>query len=221
MKLAKKAFAVVVAIALISTLAISAFATDATASLSLSADKPSVEIGDNVTVTLAINNAAGLTNGGFTLTYDSAVLQYVSHQDVNAAAMAVGLVSEGTFNAGVMYAEAATDANITVCSVTFKTLQEGDTNLTLGVLNGDIDGVTIDSDASLTISVTEQTTAAPTEPTEAPAPDDTDPSETPSDDGKDQPIVDEIPKTGDAGIAVAAGLVVLAGAAFVASKKRK
>lgn len=217
MKLAKKALAVVVAIALISTLAISAFAASAT--LSVTTDADDVVIGDEFTVTLAVNGAKGLTNAGLTLTYNTEMVEYVSNTrvDTTASMLTGGVATPGSFNVGLAYDESNTADSITLYTVTFKALAAGDAEFNFALLDGDIDGLDDATAGSTTVTIlTEAPTDAPTEPTTAPA---TEPTAAPTDDTTK--AEDEIPQTGDAGIAVAAGLVVLAGAAFVASKKRK
>ena len=215
MKLAKKVLAVVVAVALISTLAISAFAADFT----LSASSQTAAIGEEITINVGMNGAAGLMSGGFTVGYDPAYLEYVdSDVAVDGSLTDAGLIEAGTFNIGLIFSREYEDDAMPMGTITFKVLQAGTTAVTLGVLDGDIDGVEAPAGASISLTLTEQPEVTTTEPTEAPADDDTTKAPAGDDTTKAE---DEIPKTGDAGIAVAAGLVVLAGAAFVASKKRK
>lgn len=218
MKLAKKVLACVVAIALVSTLAISAFAADP--ALTISAPEKAAA-GDTIEVTVGFNGIKGLENAGLALTYDAAALEFVSAQrdasTINASLFEAGN-ADGSVNIGIAFSGACTDTDMTLATITFKVLaSDGSTELTFGVMDNDIAGVADPGSASATIQIGEEESEVPTEPTT------TDDTVEPSDTDK-EPSTEpekEIPKTGDAGIAVAAGLVVLAGAAFVASKKRK
>lgn len=219
MKLAKKALAVVVAIALISTLAISAFAADA--ALVLTPSTSTAQIGDTVTVDLSLSNAAGLENLGLIVSFDQDKLELTNVVSGNDNAIAEKN-SAGDVSVGYMNMNSNKADTLALATMTFKVLAEGSADITAELIvtdgKADINGVTVSSNSTtITLTGTEKTTAAPTEPTVAPSADD---STTPSGDDTTK-AEDEIPQTGDAGIAVAAGLVVLAGAAFVASKKRK
>ena len=219
MKLAKKVLACVVVLAIMSTLAISAFAADA--SLVLSADKSAAEIGDTITVDLSMSNATGLENLGLFVSYDDAVLELASVASSNDNAIAEQN-DAGDVSVGYMNMNSNSNADLALAKMTFKVIAEGNAKITAALItddNGDADiaVVTVGSTStSISVTGTEKTTAAPDEPSAAPS----DTTAAPDGDDTTKPA-DEIPATGDAGIAVAAGLVVLAGAAFVASKKRK
>ena len=213
MKLAKKVLACVVALALIGTLAISAFAADA--ALTLTPASSEVEVGKTVTLSAALTNAKGLENGTVTLVYDPAVLEVVNIEpaSVKGLSSACDEAEAGVINDAFAYTKAAEEDTTALFTVEFKVKAAGSTTVTLSVMDGDISGIDEPAAVSATIkgaevTVPETTTAAPTV---APS----------KDDNNTTKPEDKIPATGDAGIAVAAGLVVLAGAAFVASKKTK
>lgn len=214
MKLAKKVLACVVAFALMSVLAVSAFAADA--ALSVAAPE-TAEIGQEITVTAKISNAAGLESAAFILEYDPAALEFVNvaGDATEGAVPQAGKSSDGAVTAALAYTTAATVADRDLMTVTFKVLKDnGSTEVKVSVLDDDISGIDNATAGSAVIKFAEKATA-PADPDETTAA-----STTAAPDNTTKPE-DKIPETGDAGIAVAAGLVVLAGAAFVASKKSK
>lgn len=212
MKLAKKVLACVIAVALISTLAISAFA--AAPAFSVNAPK-SVQVGDNVTVTVAITDAKGLMNIGAGLTYDTDKLEVVSvtggkNDDGNFTA---GSPATGEVTFGIALAESATVDTLNAVTIVFTAKETGNATISIAQPD-DIDGIDAPAAVDVNVNITERTTAAPGgSQTPGSSNNASDPSTTKA--------ANDTPKTGDAGIAVAAGLVVLAGAAFVASKKTK
>lgn len=226
MKLAKKVLVLVVALAMISTVAFSAFAASA-----LSIGSAKTEEDGTVTVTAALSGAAGFQSGTFQLTWDPAVVEYVSQaSDVAGAMVEGGKISDGAATVSVIFSNAYESDGLTLATFTFKAIGEAGAKspLTLAVLDGDIDGIDEPAAATGEIEIIAKETTAPT--TEAPTTAEPTPAE-PTTKGNDTPATTAapkpttpskvIPKTGDAGIAVAAALVVLAGAAFVASKKSK
>ena len=221
MKLAKKVLVLVVAIAMISTLAFSAFAASA-----LSIGSAKVEEDGTVTVTAALSGASGFQSGTFQLTWDPAIVEYVSQaSDISGAMVEGGKISDGAATVSVIFSNAYESDSLTLATFTFKAIGEAGkvSPLSFAVLEGDIDGIDEPAAASGSIEIIEKateaptTTEAPTEPTTA-GPTTTAPATTAPATTTPSPVV---PRTGDAGIAVAAALVVLAGAAFVASKKSK
>lgn len=212
MKLAKKVLACVVAFALMSVLAISAFAANATLGVSAPA---TAEIGQTITVVGKISGANDLQSATFAMHYDPEYLEFVSATAVDGGQS--GLASDGLVTDALAYSTNAGYDAKDLLTVTFKVLKDnGSTEVTFDVLDEDISGLDGAATGAATIKFQEKATAAPittAAPTDAPTGDATTAPTTKTE--------DKIPQTGDAGIAVAAGLVVLAGAAFVASKKTK
>ncbi len=183
---------------------------DAGVKIVISKDKKAV-VGEKITLTFALEKAKGIGAANFFMTYDKSVLEFDSSADI-AAGKAGMVVAEKVEDGKVTVSIAATTAiavdDISLATFTFKVLKEGDPKLDVTVKalsdgnNADMDyvkPVITDIWDTAAESTTAGTTAAGTTGTTS-----------------------EIPKTGDtASLAVAAGLVVLAGAAFVVSKKRK
>ena len=218
MKLAKKVLACVVAFALMSVLAISAFA-EGPAELVVKASATTVEVGQTVTLTASIANSKGLMSAALIMKYnpDSFELVNVKALTVEGALPAAGVETPGEATCALAFTESNEAASIDVFTVTLKALKDtGVETITLDILDGDFDGVAAPSEAGVAqikfVEKATQPTPSETESTPAPSG---------SDESKTTKPEKDIPKTGDAGIAVAAGLVVLAGAAFVASKKSK
>ncbi len=223
MKLAKKVLVLVVALAMISTVAISAFAAS-----SLAVSSATTTNGETVTVTATLNGAKGLQSGTFVLTWDPAVIEYVSQaSEIKGAIPEGGKLDSGKeATVALMFTNACDEDSITLGTFTFKAIGAAGTksDVTIAVLDGDIDGIDEPAAATGTVTIEEKKVEPPVEDTTK-APD-----VTPSTDATTKKADDtttkkasngSIPATGDAGIAVAAALVVLAGAAFVASKKSK
>ncbi len=231
MKLAKKVLVFVVAIAVMSTVAFSAFAAS---TLSVSAPAK-VEEGQTFTVTATLGNATGFESGVFQLSWDPAVYQYVSQTNSELGSAVGDKISDGAATVGFMFTKSLEDASLTMATFTFKAIgAAGDkAAFTLEVLDGDFEpAANLPATGSANVEIVAPTTAAPTTEaptTEAPSVEPTqNNTEAPSEATTAAPTkvapttpAKTIPATGDAGIAVAAALVVLAGAAFVASKKSK
>lgn len=212
MKLAKKVLACVIAVALISTLAISAFA--AASSFDVSAPE-TVAIGDKVTVTVALKGAKGLENLGAALDYNADVLDFVSAtvgEPKGFILDANKVDGANTVSFGGMSSSASAEDTVSLVTVVFTAKAMGKADIKVYISENDIGGVDEPEAVVKTITVGEKPTNAPVDPSVKPS--------TSADPSTTEPKK-ETPKTGDAGIAVAAGLVVLAGAAFVASKKTK
>ena len=225
MKLAKKVLVLVVALAMISTVAFSAFAASA-----LSIGSAKTEEDGTVTVTAALSGAAGFQSGTFQLTWDPAVVEYVSQaSDIAGAMVEGGKISDGAATVSVIFSNAYESDGLTLATFTFKAIgKAGDKSpLSLAVLDGDIDGIDEPAAATGEIEIIAKETEAPTTPAPTTEPTPAEPTtkgpDAPATTAAPKPTTPSkvIPKTGDAGIAVAAALVVLAGAAFVASKKSK
>lgn len=206
MKLAKKMLASVIALAVVAALALTAFA--AAPVVSLTASK--AVVGENVTITVAAKDMAGLESADLEFAYDAEALEYVS---VKAGSTeftpAAGNPEAGLVTFSLMYLETAT-ADTTLCTITFKVLKAGNTDVAMKV--GSWDGTDAPADVTVTVAAEEKTTApAPT--TTAPVV--TEPT------SKVEPTTDtKIPQTGEAGVAAIAGVMALAAVAFVATRKK-
>lgn len=203
MKLAKKMLASVIALAVVAALALTAFA--AAPVVSLTASK--AVVGEEVTITVAAKDMAGLESADLEFAYDAEALEYVS---VKAGSTdftpAAGNPEAGLVTFSLMYLETAT-ADTTLCTITFKVLKAGNTDVAMTV--GSWDGTDAPADVTVTVAAEEKATTptptqpAPTEPT----------SKVPTTDK-------EIPQTGEAGVAAIAGVMALAAVAFVATRKK-
>ena len=203
MKLAKKMLASVIALAVVAALALTAFA--AAPVVSLTASK--AVVGENVTITVAAKDMAGLESADLEFAYDAEALEYVS---VKAGSTdftpAAGNPEAGLVTFSLMYLETAT-ADTTLCTITFKVLKAGNTDVAMTV--GSWDGTDAPADVTVTVAAEEKaTTPAPTEPAPAEPT-----SKVPTTDNK-------IPQTGEAGVAAIAGVMALAAVAFVATRKK-
>lgn len=209
MKLAKKMLASVIALALVAALALTAFAAAPVVSLTATDAK----VGETVSITVSAKGMAGLESGDLEFAYDAETLEFVSVAQTFAAADGMGL--GGTPSAGVatfsfaIYETAKADGDI--CTITFKVLKEGETTVTLKYNSWA--GTDMPEAASVTFNKVEApTTPAPT----TPAP--TTPVEPTS---KEDPTTgNQIPQTGEAGVAAIAGVMALAAVAFVATRKK-
>ena len=246
MKLAKTILACVAALALVCTMAVSALADSKTATYAVSTNFAECTVGDTITVTVVASaDDDKLASGKAPLTYDSAKLEVVSVSAANENVEAEA-VNAGTVNAGFMFQDSIAASSTTLYTVTFKAIAEGTANLSIGsnyAIDDDDDVyVVVVSAASVVINAEEEDTKAEEPDTKAEEPDTTKAAEaddtTKAADADDTTAVvptskvvpseqgteaqKDTPKTGsDASMAIAAGLVVLAGAAYVATKKSK
>lgn len=203
MKLAKKMLASVIALAVVAALALTAFA--AAPVVSLTASK--AVVGETVTITVAAKDMAGLESADLEFAYDAEALEYVS---VKAGSTdftpAAGNPEAGLVTFSLMYLETAT-ADTTLCTITFKVLKAGNTDVAMTV--GSWDGTDAPADVTVTVAAEEKaTTPAPTQPA---------PTEPTS---KVPGTENNIPQTGEAGVAAIAGVMALAAVAFVATRKK-
>ena len=235
MKLAKTILACVVALALVGTMAMSALAAGA-ATATLTADKATAAIGDEIVVTVAIECADDqLASGKLPIVYDAAKVEFVSSANVVAGITNTAEVAEaGTVKNSFMFQGAAGATAVTLYTATFKAIADGEAVFTIADGNYATDAEDEDYElatAGCTVVIAAAETEAPTteapttaeattvapivETTAAPAS-----VVTPSEEGT--AAQKATPKTGsDASMAIVAGLVVLAGAAYVATKKSK
>lgn len=240
MKIAKKMLACVMALALLGCFAVTAFA----ATPSVVAVPGKVDDG-TVAVTIIAKNAVGLTSADVVLKYDPAVFEY-SYAENAADADQIAGTKNNTFTAdyngevsgevtiGFYFKTSLTttaeavaqakkgavinyDENAFKAIVVYLDVIDAKAASSELALTGNFKTLTADANAvnaKATATLKEvPTTVAPTEaPTAAPT---TVPT-------SDIPDTGDEPKTGDnAALAVAAGVVLLAGAAFVITKKRK
>ena len=228
MKIAKKVLAVAMAVAMIACFAAMAFAADA--KLELTAG----EIANGtVKVQLVATDYADFKSADWVLTYDADALTLVTPANpaltnpanglgdltligtdaVALAAMGGNLITAyntekaGEIQIGFAFKETLASAAATVLFTVEFTVADGAKNVDIKLANKD--GSAVDA---LVLLEVEETTAAPT--TEAPS--------TPAEVTTAAGNTDKGPSTGDTGVlAIAAGVVALAGAAFVVTKKRK
>lgn len=204
MKLAKKMLASAVALVMVAALALTAFA--ATPAVTMTATDAIV--GETVTITVSGKDIAGLESADLQFNYDATALEYVSVEQ--AAGASFSLAVGGNPEAGMVtfsfaFVEAAT-ADSDICTLTFKVLKAGSSDVTLTYNSWD--GAEQPADVTLTVTGAE----APTEV----EPDD-DNNNNDNQNGGDQ---DKIPQTGEAGIAAIAGVMAIAAVAFVATRKK-
>ncbi|MDR1629689.1 MAG: NPXTG-anchored protein [Oscillospiraceae bacterium] len=226
MKLAKKMLACVVALVLMASFSVMAFAEAKTVEFVVAAQGEAV-VGKTVVISLSAKNAVGLASADILIGFDPAVLEFDAaatntlNEDWGIKDPKSKLNVEGGLvqdkddqvSASLTSSKAITTAETSIANYVFKVKAAGDAKLTATVES--ITGASADGNTALEMvgktsvsSLTAKTAAATTTTTTTKAPSTT---------GK----TNEIPKTGEAGLAVAAGLVVLAGAAFVVSKKKK
>ncbi len=215
MKLAKKMLACAMALAMVAAFALTAFA--AAPVVSLTADQYA-NVGDEVKVVVAGKNIVGLEAADLEFAYDAEALEFVSVEAGSSDFMPVsGSPKAGMVTFSLMYLEAA-KADVTFCTITFKVLKAGDTDVT--VKYNSWAGTDEPAAAKVTVAQKEVATVAPT--TEAPvtaAPTTEAPVVT-TEAGSEAPTTDKIPETGEAGIAAIAGVMALAAVAFVATRKK-
>lgn len=246
MKIAKKVLAVVMAIAMIGCLTAMAFAAPVGKGY-LTAEKD----GTDITVYLKLKDAIGLQAGKAVITYDPAVVEYqYADYGADAAEVNANCVSSkngctalengevaGTVEYSLTFTESLgtladfqsqakkksynfqLDPNDFEYAVFYFTVIDEKAAKATFTLNGEGDVVAAGTTVDVEIAGVPQTTEAPStnkapETTEAPA-------------TKEAPTKESNPSTGDVktgdnmALAAAAGVVALAGAAFIISKKRK
>jgi len=138
MKLLKKRktllITLVMCVSLLLLFSQAAFATDG---VKLSASDEKGEVGDEVTVTISIENALDTEGGQFDLSFDADIVEPVSATrgdfvpDVSGNLFDYNLdLAEGELRVVWVTAEGATEDSGTVGYITFEILDEGETNLT-------------------------------------------------------------------------------------------
>lgn len=231
MKIAKKVLAVVMAVALVACFSAMAFAAEGKIVL-----KASDVVDGKVKVQAVITNSADFKTGDWVLTYDAAALKLttpaiatltnpangtgdltqIATDSVAMAAMGGNLITayntekDGEIQIGFAFKESlGSDAETILFTAEFD-VADGAKNVKVSLATKE--GEAVDALVLLKEEAPVETTTAAPE-TEAPS------TEAPTTAaGK----TDGDNKTGDTGVlAIAAGVVALAGAAFVVSKKRK
>jgi len=226
MKLAKKMLACVIALALIGCFASVAFAADANLTVKVTAGE--AKVGQDVEVKIALEKAVGVCAGDLGLKFDPTVLEFKSSATAQQAMLAEltvvhGKATDGNDEVTVSFTHVESIAadkgdSLEIVVFTFKVLKAGDAKLALTINSfAEVDAEFPegkDIKDAVKKSVVELTA------TDGGGNNTTAPSTT--GDGTTTTKKPDIDVTGgEAGLAVAAGLVVLAGAAFVVSKKRK
>ena len=218
MKIAKKVLAVVVAVALVACCAVMAFAAEDKVAL-----KASEIVDGKFTVEAVGTNYADLKAADWVVTFDAAALKCTAAAagtgdfskiatDPVLMAQASSLlitafnIVDGEVKAGYAFTnELGTNDPAVIFTLTFELVDADAKNVEIALTGSDEAKVVINEEA------VEEPTEEPTEEPEKP---ETDKPEKPE--GGNKPTDSSV-----AGLAIAAGVVALAGAALVVSKKRK
>lgn len=225
MKLTKKILAVVLAVALVAVLGVAAFA--AGPSLSLSATKS----GKTVTLTLSGSNLTGFQAGDVVITYDNTKLTYVDRsittpEGIGDGGKATDADNQVTFS--YMTTDAMKTSSAVLATYTFKVVDGADGTADFSMSIGSFsvnDAEVTPSTSGTSVDLTEKETTTkenstkenptkvgPTEPTSSTP---VEPTSRTNGNGKKG-----IAQTGEASIAVIAGVMAVAAAAFVATRKK-
>ena len=167
-------------------------------------------VGQEVQITVSLLNSKGVSAGNIFFSFDKTVLEFVKAEEkapAGASGVVANIGNDGNASIALMCLNALTEETNELAVFTFKVLKAGNAGIKVVSANfSDADGKTVPEfrivGDNITVGEAATTTAVTTT--------------APTGTGKPNN-----PPTGDAGLAVAAGLVVLAGAAFVLSKKRK
>ena len=220
MKLTKKILAVVLAVALVAVLGVAAFA--AGPSLSLSATKS----GKTVTLTLSGSDLTGFQAGDVVITYDNTKLTYVDRsitapEGMGDGGKAIDVDNQVTFS--YMTTDAMKTSSAVLATYTFKVVDGADGTADFSMSIGSFsvnDAEVTPSTSGTSVDLTEKenptkenpTKVGPTEPTSSTP---VEPTSRTNGNGKKG-----IAQTGEASIAVIAGVMAVAAAAFVATRKK-
>ncbi|MCH5197489.1 MAG: LPXTG cell wall anchor domain-containing protein [Oscillospiraceae bacterium] len=243
MKIAKKVLAVVMALAMIAGLSAMAFAAS-DAQLVLKASE--VNEDGQVVVTAIVKNAIGLESLGFTVTYDANVLTY-SYDEEGADGAQVGGTKSNSFTyennadvAGTLQAafyfktsltdkatfdndakkKGSVDINATefqAINFVFDVVEGANANTDISVKIDNASGIAAADikakGATVVLAEEKETDKTPVDPTPV----------TPSEESSTaaNPGTGNEPTGDNMALAAAAGVALLAGAAFIVSKKRK
>lgn len=216
MKLAKKILACVIALALTACLGVVAFAADAP---SVILDGKFDASTRTLSVTMSLDKAKGHTTATLFVGFNENEVEYVKavKGTIEGALPEAGIATDGkTLSGAAMASEAFTQDVITIATYELK-VKEGVDKVTLTIGKDSVvdDEITVANAGESAIFNTVEVT---TEPTSASKPDDTKGTTKAPETTTKKP--DTIKKTGDAGIAVIAGVSALAAVAFVVTKKK-
>lgn len=203
MKLAKKTIACVLALALVAVFGCVAFAAGAP-TLTVSTSPKEVVAGETVTVTVSATGFAGAESMDLVLGYNPDVVEFVSVDDTVDQIFdmpATGCPEAGQVTDSAMCKKSAVNDASDLFVVTFKCLKAGDMGLTLSVESFSANG----KDASVTVKnavaeVVSEKTAV--------------------ENGDATTKKNVTPVTGEASIAIVAGVMAVAAVAFVATRKK-
>lgn len=209
MKLAKKMLASVLALAMVAALALTAFAAAPVIKMTAT----DAVVGKTVTVNVSADQWVGCKSADLEFTYNTDVLEYVSIEEPadRTYKTAEGDLVDNVITWSFYFRDAATATDSTsIATITFKVLKAGDANVSVKATSWD--GTDMPAEASVVVKAHEPavvTTVAPTtaEPTSAKP-------------GVDPTTGKNITQTGEASIAVIAGVMALAAVAFVVTKKK-
>ena len=210
MKLAKKMLACAMALAMVAALALTAFAAPAVTMTNATAN-----VGETVTITVAGADIAGLESGDLVFTYDAEALEFDSVKKAwdGFDMTAQGSPAAGTVTFSFAYTENA-EADNAFCTITFKVLKAGATDVVMSFNSWD--GIAEPAAVKATVTGVEKTTETTTEKvTET-----TTVAEPTSNAPVNTTKGNEVPKTGEAGVAAVAGVMAIAAVAFVATRKK-
>ena len=219
MKLAKKILACVIALALTACLGVVAFAADAP---SVILDGKFDASTRTLSVTMSLDKAKGHTTATLFVGFNEKEVEYVKavKGTIEGALPEAGIATDGkTLSGAAMASEAFTQDVITIATYELK-VKEGVDKVTLTIGKDSVvdDEITVaNAGESVVFNTVEVTTEVPSteennnKPTTTVAP-------TTGETKTEKPKT--IKKTGDAGIAVIAGVSALAAVAFVVTKKK-
>ncbi len=221
MKLAKKILACVIALALTACLGVVAFAADVP---SVILDGKYDDSTRTLSVTMSLDKAKDHTTATLFVGFNEDEVEYVdvAKGTIEGALPEAGLATDGkTLSGAAMATDVFTQDTITIATYTLK-VKDGVKKVTLTVSEDSVvdDEIKV---ANAGATFTFDTVAAPTtEPasTEAPTKAATTAASTAATTEKKTDKPATIKKTGDAGIAVIAGVSALAAVAFVVTKKK-
>ena len=139
MKLAKSVVSVLLAVMLVFTVAISAFAVDATVSLTASSDKAAV--GDTIVISVKFSAGdATMNSGKLPVVYDASLVEFVKVTDGEGLGMNIAEDATGMVKNAFAYTSNAGAAEGVVYTVEFKAIAEGVANFSIdsaAYLDGD------------------------------------------------------------------------------------
>lgn len=214
MKLAKKILACVIALALTACLGVVAFAADAP---SVILDGKYDDSTKTLTVTMSLDKAKGHQTATLLVGFNDKEVEFVSAEEAGDNNVA-GLATDGKNLSGAsMTSKEFKDDVLAIATYTLK-VKDGVNKVTLTVNDESVvdDTIKVANAGKSFVFSTEKATTEPAPSTKAD--DDNKTTTKPAETTTKKP--DTIKKTGDAGIAVIAGVSALAAVAFVVTKKK-